>query len=118
MVVPIFSPKIIAAPTSKGIIPFRTKVSVRAIAALEDCTTTVTSVPNRTNAIRPKNGESLNCVKKCTIGESASKVGTASFKNPRPIKSIANPMMAFAQPFALFLERNISGAPKPINIRA
>ena len=48
IVVPIFSPKIIAAATSKGSHPFAHIVNVMAIAALEDCTTIVIIVPTST----------------------------------------------------------------------
>ena len=45
MVVPMFSPSTIAAPSSNGIQPLAHITSVMAIVALDDCTMTVISVP-------------------------------------------------------------------------
>ena len=55
MVVPMFSPKIIAVAISKGIHPFEHMMSVMATVALEDCTSSVIMVPiKRKIRIDPK----------------------------------------------------------------
>ena len=47
MVVPMFSPKTIAAAISKGIQPLLAMTKVKAMAALEDCTVIVRSVQKK-----------------------------------------------------------------------
>ena len=60
IVVPIFSPKTMAAPISNGSHPFRHMVRVSVILALDDCTMTVRSAPTNTKNRRLKNPQLVN----------------------------------------------------------
>src|SRR5690625_3500565 len=124
IVVPIFSPKTIAAPTSKGIIPLTIRVIVKATVAEEDCIIMVNKAPKTTKSTVLRYGIPSKVTKKRTNHDSGPKTrtesykktkrkktkkrtitypghkkGTASFKKPSTIKSSAKSIIALAQPF-------------------
>ena len=101
IVVPIFSPSTIAVAMSKGIHPAFTITSVKAIVALEDCRTIVSSVPISTKI----NTEPYPNPAQCCRNESTSgdwfRSGTEFFRKLSPRNSRAKPIMN--SPILLFL---------------
>ena len=93
IVVPIFSPSTIAAPIWNGIQPILIIISVRAIVALDDCKTSVSTVPNNINISTYQKPISVQpWINDNTSGVSF-KSGTDSFISDKPRKSNEKPMM-------------------------
>ena len=98
MVVPKFSPNTKAHAVGKLIIPAAAHVSVRAITALEDCKTTVSTVPVAMSAIKCSTVSGLNLVNHwVTHGLDAKSAGMVFFiksnpKNNSPKPTAASPI--------------------------
>ena len=91
MVVPIFSPKIIAAERSKSIQPLAAIVIVIATATLEDCTIIVNSTPNIRNKSTDKNPIFEYRWSHSSATDSGFMSGTEDFKKSRPISRRPRP---------------------------
>ena len=115
MVVPIFSPKTIAQAMLNGIQPMLSMMSVIAIVADDDWSTSVRIVPNARN----NNTEPKPCADHAVTNSSTSgvwrKSGTDSFMNERPKNKRLKPTIS--SPIFLRLLRFELENKKPSNIK-
>ena len=93
MVVPMFSPKTIAAPISNGIQPSLSIMSVIAIVALEDWSTRVRIVPKRTKIRMLPKPQLVQLAMNDRTSGVLLRSGTEDFIKDSPRKSREKPMM-------------------------
>jgi len=93
-------------------------VTVMAMAALEDWTITVRTVPTATKMRNDKNPLSVKFCKKDKISGLALMSGTESFKNINPRKSNPKPTSISPKSLRFFIFDKIKGRPTPTMGRA
>ena len=101
MVVPMFSPSTMAAPISNGIHSWLSMIRVMAMVALDDCNTSVSTVPVTTNSRRLPNPYPVQFLRNCRTWVLPLRSGTELFMSDSPRNSREKPIMNF--PMSLLL---------------
>ena len=117
-VVPIFSPKIIAAAIGKSIHPWTSITNVIVVEAEDDWVNRVSAVPIKINIIVDQNPKSVKLLRSAKISGFSPTSGTAFLMNSKPINKIPNPIIVSAMFFNLLLLENKKGKNMPMMLIA
>ncbi len=115
MVVPMFSPIIIAAADSNPIQPREHMMSVMATVALDDCTIIVNTVPISKKISVERNPKLAKSLTNASTSGLFCKSGIESFRKSSPINKKANPKINSPKDLRLLFAENMRGSPTPSN---